>query len=164
MDRNPVPDPELTAFEQRLAAWKPAHEFLDHDRMLFEAGRASAQSAARSWRTATFGLALAVAALALSTTYQHHRHAAQTHALEAELVALQTRVPVDPSPGEESAPPAHSLQIVVERDSYFDLTRRLASDDLLERFDQPEPARSGHETPKLERLLQSHDTVPAIDL
>jgi hypothetical protein len=53
-----IPDrePELTALERRLAAWRPATGALDRDRMLYDAGRAAA--GARPWRLATAALML----------------------------------------------------------------------------------------------------------
>src|SRR5262249_52883449 len=62
----PVPRPEdLSALEQRLAAWRPSPEGLDADRMLFAAGRASAAGprARLLWPAAAACLALLSASL-----------------------------------------------------------------------------------------------------
>ena len=49
---------DLSEFERRLAAWRPAVGGLDRDRMLYEAGRAAARADGRvqSWRLATAAL------------------------------------------------------------------------------------------------------------
>src|SRR5438445_38546 len=65
MDNNmPHPD-DLTELERRLAAWKPAHDGLDHEAMLFAAGRASARPGGGwlAWPILSGSLALAAVAL-----------------------------------------------------------------------------------------------------
>ncbi len=45
--------PDLSPTERRIAAWRPSAVAIDRDRMLYEAGRASARAAARPWQFAT---------------------------------------------------------------------------------------------------------------
>ena len=45
--------PDLSRTERRIAAWRPSAVAIDRDRMLYEAGRASARAAARPWQFAT---------------------------------------------------------------------------------------------------------------
>jgi hypothetical protein len=121
-------DHDLTAMEQRLAAWRPAAGALDRDRMLYDAGRAAAmaESRVRSWRLAP--AALVLVAGTLGGLLMHERallalERSQRQSLEATLAARPGTLeptstalgPVDSSPAEPLAPT-----------SYFALTSRLA--------------------------------------
>ncbi len=113
---------DLRSLEHRLAAWRPSAGALDRDRMLYDAGRAAAQSEGRgrAWRLAT--ATLAVMTLGLGALLAQER--SQRMALEIALAAPM--VPSQPSP----TPPVAVELPPIERpapSSYFALTARLAA-------------------------------------
>ena len=123
-----VPGNDPSGFERRLASWLPAASALDRDRMLFEAGRASARAEVRAkvWPTAALGLALLVIGLGSLFARERSRRlglekvmAARTHAQAPALAATPMRV-APRSPRVERPDPS----------SYFVLTLRLAAGDL----------------------------------
>jgi hypothetical protein len=133
----PFSPEELTELERRLSGWAPTAAALDRDRMLFEAGRASARTGARIRLTTT--LAAGLAALAVGLGGWAVREHAQRRALELALadrsraleVALAGRQPVPavaPIPFDAPAP-----------ESYLVLTRRLATVGLDEPESPPKP-------------------------
>ncbi len=128
--------PDLSALEQRLAAWQPAEGALDRDRMLYEAGRAAAGSRVRPWQIGTAAMLFALASLggllavermqlvrerALLAQERARLNEVET-ALAAQLGTTQpvpmTPAPLAPIPPAE--PPAP--------DSYLALSSRLARD------------------------------------
>jgi hypothetical protein len=115
MDRNP--DNDLNDLEQRLTAWQPTTAGLNHDAMLFAAGRASARSAVgrMAWPILSATLALIVAG-----------QGAWLAAERAERLALARQLqPRDPEP----APPASSpAPAPLPPDSYLALRRSLEQD------------------------------------
>jgi hypothetical protein len=76
---SPFPRDELTELERRLSNWTPTATALDRDRMLFEAGRASARSGA--WGRPTTALAVGLAALAVALGGWAARERGQRRAL-----------------------------------------------------------------------------------
>ncbi|SIO60484.1 hypothetical protein SAMN05444166_6409 [Singulisphaera sp. GP187] len=115
-DRDPLVD--RNAFEQRLGQWRPAAGGLDRDRMLFEAGRASAGDASLR-RFAVGSIAgLLVVALGLGGLLVHER--SQRRFVEAELAAVRHPVNVD-----RPTSPAPTVVVAADPNSYLVLTRRM---------------------------------------
>ncbi len=123
-----APEHDPTGFERRLSSWLPAAAALDRDRMLFEAGMASARADSRGkvWRTAAVGLALLLAGLGGFLARERSRRLA----LETVLAAR----PPAPAPLLAEKPPRVGLPSPsTERpgpSSYLALTARLASGEL----------------------------------
>jgi hypothetical protein len=148
---------ELTALEQRLAAWRPASGALDRDRMLYDAGRAAAQAEnpIPFWPLAT--AALLVISIGLGGLLVHQRslraqdrnllaqEQSRRHILETTLAARdRTSGPSSPLPSSTvESPPIERLP----SSSYFVLTSRLtrsAQGLSSPEFDfEPEPRRPG---------------------
>jgi hypothetical protein len=123
-----APDHDPSGFERRLASWLPAASALDRDRMLFEAGRASARAESRGkvWPSAAVGLALLLVGLGGLFARERTRRLA----LETVLVA---RPPVQAPALALTPPPVAPPVLGAERlgpSSYFVLTTRLASGEL----------------------------------
>jgi hypothetical protein len=152
-----IVDPELSALEQRLAAWRPSPGALDRDRMLYDAGRAAARAENRlqSWRLATAALLVISIGLGGLLVYQRSlrlldrdllaQEQARRHALETALAAGDR--PLEPAPG-ISAPAVQATSIQrLPPTSYFILTARLTrSGQDLSAPDldfEPEPQRPG---------------------
>jgi hypothetical protein len=159
-----APEQDPTRFERRLATWLPAATALDRDRMLFEAGRASARAEARGkvWPFAALGLALLL--VGLGGLFARER--SQRIALETVLAANR--------PAQESVlaatPPRVALpNPIMERpdpSSYFVLTTRLGSGDVdfppVSRESSTERPPSGTGPPPLPLRLRS--VVRVLDL
>ncbi len=126
----------LSDLERRLEQWRPLPGSLDRDRMLFEAGRASAR--AESWGRLGAVLAASFALVAVGLGGLLVRERGHRHALEVTL-AERTREPVIADP---VLPPLPSRPEPAP-DSYLALTRRILTTGL----DDPPPlasnARSG---------------------
>ncbi len=90
----PYPDAPLTPLEEALRRLAPLPAALQRDRVMFEAGRASARSA-RPWQAAAATSALA--AVALGAVLLFHR--------PAPVVVERTIVLGAPPPAVEPAPP-----------------------------------------------------------
>jgi hypothetical protein len=163
MDSNLVPDPELTALEARIAAWKPSSGGLDHDRLLFEAGRASAGSS-RGWRTATGCLILTLAALGSLMVRERHRFIQHTQALQTELTAARSESLQKMAPREAVAMADLAVDLTVARASYLDLTRRLASGETLDAIDRPDQPTPSILAPDPGRPLRARDSDRLRDL
>jgi hypothetical protein len=131
---NPFPRDELTELERRLSGWTPAATALDRDRMLFEAGRASARNGA--WGRPTTALAAGLAALAVGLGGWAASEHGQRRALERALVVERSRAR-ESALAERLLPPALA-PIPVDTpapESYLVLTRRLG----IIGPDEPEP-------------------------
>jgi hypothetical protein len=119
----PRPEGDLNALEQRLGRWRPAPGVLDRDRLMFEAGLASARGA--SWGRLGFATAAcwALAAFALGGLLAHERGRRQ--ALETAL-ALRSNAP-NPTPAPVPAPPWQPPRATESPspDSYLALARRM---------------------------------------
>ncbi len=122
-----MPRDDLTHFEQWLAALRPASGGLDRDRMLFEAGRASARAEgrARAWALTAAASVLVAVGLALGLARERSRRLD----LERSLVAASRISPAIEPPSPPSPP------IDVAPDSYLALSRRLVAG-----LDDPRPA------------------------
>ena len=102
-------DPEvpLSDLERRLEQWRPASGSLDRDRMLFDAGRASAR--AESWGRLGAALAASFALVAVGLGGLLVRERAHRHGLEVAL-AERTREPalpelvIPPAPARRARP------------------------------------------------------------
>jgi hypothetical protein len=123
--QRPNHENDMTEFERRLAAWRPAGGTLNRDRMLYSAGRAAAQAEGqnRFWRLATAALVLMSTALAGLLA----RERSQRFALEKTLVighgpakSLSPAALLAQTPATESLAP----------NSYFELTAHLMASDL----------------------------------
>jgi hypothetical protein len=91
---------ELSRVEQRLAQWSPSAPALDRDRMLFEAGRASARTARAGQVVAALGAVLAVSFGVWGAHERSQRKAlelALTETTRALKVAQSARPVVPPS-------------------------------------------------------------------
>jgi hypothetical protein len=121
-------DDNPSGLERRLASWLPAATALDRDRMLFEAGRASAlaEGGGKAWPSAVVALALLLAGLGSLFARERSRRVALETVLAARLTAQ--------APVLAAAPPQATLPVPsTERpgpSSYFVLTSRLTSGDL----------------------------------
>lgn len=135
LDPPRIPDDSLTVLEARLRGWQPSPVGLDRDRLLFEAGRASARSGPRvgPWQSATAVLALLSTGLGLVLLDA----TADRRDLRQALLAQQTptgpipeRAPIpDPIPSVPEPVPPRPLAEPrpLDPSSYLALTRRLAS-------------------------------------
>jgi hypothetical protein len=141
-----IPDrePDLTALERRLAGWKPSATALDRDRMLYDAGRASA--GVRAWRLATAVLLLASLALGGFATQQRARLGreqallAHERARRLELETALAAWTAAPRPSAADPPPVGAPAA----GSYLALTARLAADGI----DAPWPAAESEPAPR----------------
>ena len=118
------PEGPLSDLERRLEQWRPASGSLDRDRMLFDAGRASAR--AESWGRLGAALAASFALVAVGLGGLLVRERAHRHGLEVAL-AERTREPALPelvSPLPPLAEPAPN--------SYLALSRRILASGLEE--------------------------------
>jgi hypothetical protein len=112
----PLPD-DLNDLQRRLAGCRPAEAGLDADRMLFEAGRASAQPGRGRllWPLST--ACLAVLCIILAASLIHER--AQRLALDRQVQPVPApSVPAPAPPGSEPLSPAAYLALrqALERD------------------------------------------------
>jgi hypothetical protein len=123
-----TPEQDPTRFERRLASWLPAATALDRDRMLFEAGRASARAEARGkvWPFAALGLALLL--VGLGGLFARER---------SQRIGLETLLAAHPpaqAPVLAATPPRVALPNPIvewpDPSSYFVLTTRLGSGDM----------------------------------
>ncbi len=119
----PFPEDELKELEQRLSSWTPSVVALGRDRMLFEAGRASARSEIR-YRLTT-ALAACVTALAVGLGGWAVREHAQRRALELALAERSRAVPVALAEPWHVAPSVPNSTTAPE--SYLALSRRLST-------------------------------------
>ena len=145
----PGPEGELTDLERRLARWRPATVGLDRDRLLFEAGRASARGLARLISS----LALMLVAAVLGVLLVGERN--QRHFLEFRLAQMTNKAaspsPIEPTPplivGHPPAP-----------DSYLALSLRLRTAGL-DDISMPAPdATTGDAPPSPEPPLRVRGT------
>ena len=118
-----LPECPLSDLERRLQRWRPLPGSLDRDRMLFDAGRASAR--AESWGRLGAALAASFALVAVGLGGLLVRERGYRHALEVTL-AERTREPVLADP----APPPLPSRPAPARDSYLALTRRILTTGL----------------------------------
>lgn len=131
--------PDLSALEQRLAAWQPAEGGLDRDRMLYEAGRSSAAaSRARPWQIGAAAMLFALAGLGGLLAVEHAQLARERALLAQERARLNevetalaarlgtTRpIPMTPAPAPIAPiPPAEPPA----SDSYLALSSRLTGE------------------------------------
>lgn len=134
------PEGDLTDLERRLARWQPASLGLARDRMLFEAGRATAR--AEVWARVPLASAAVLALVAVSLGAMLVRERDQRHALEVRIVQ-QTNLPKPTAPPIEPAPAP-----IVERppapDSYLVLTHHMLAVGL---DDAPLPMPTPSATP-----------------
>ena len=123
-----IPRDDLTDPERQLAALRPTARGLDRDRMLFEAGRASARAGdrARVWALSAAASALVVVGLGVALARERSR----TLGLERALIVAQEAAPAPRPP--HATPPEPSQPIEVAPDSYLALSRRALAglDDL----------------------------------
>ena len=141
------PEQEPTPIERRLASWRPASVTDARDRMLFEAGRASAHAHAKAlgavWVSSL--ILLAMVGLGLGSLLLGER--SRRHALEAELAAVTAaRPPETPQLADRPAPPVDLPPLTLAPSSYFVLTAQLRSGSLdLAMPETPLPDRPGAE-------------------
>jgi hypothetical protein len=103
MDAHPD---DLNDLERRLAAWQPAADGLDADRLLFDAGRAAAS--ARSRRIHLAHLVLATFCFVWAV-FEHHERLSLERRVR-ELSAPSPTAPAVPEPSLSPEPPSpHSL-------------------------------------------------------
>jgi hypothetical protein len=127
-----APDPDdLSGLERRLSAWRPASGALDRDRMLYEAGRASARAEDRGrlWRASAAVLALAAVGLGVQLARERSRGLALERAL-AEALPGHTPAAETPGPRLADLTPRR-----LPASSYLVLTSRLVTGAL----DDPGP-------------------------
>lgn len=129
---------ELTAFEGRLATWRPAAGGLDRERMLYDAGRsvARADSRVQAWRLATAAVVLLLIGSSAMIVRQQSLIARDKHLLARELsrrrsleAALVVQIPSPATPGAVSHRPADATPVEpFAPASYFALVSRQALD------------------------------------
>ena len=118
-----IPRDDLTDPARQLAALRPTARGLDRDRMLFEAGRASARADGRVWVLSAAASALVVVGLGVALARERSRALGLERALIVEReVPAATTVPT----------PLPIAPIEVAPDSYLALSRRALAglDDL----------------------------------
>jgi hypothetical protein len=122
-----IPQDDLTDLERRLTALRPTAQALDRDRMLFEAGRASARGEGRAWVLSAAASALMVVGLGVALARERSR----ALGLERDLIAAG-EVPAAPPIAVTAAPREPSPPVEVAPDSYLALSRRALAglDDL----------------------------------
>ncbi len=118
------PEGPLSDLERRLEQWRPSPGSLDRDRMLFDAGRASAR--AESWGRLGLALAASFALVAVAMGGLLVRERGYRHALEVTL-AERTRAPASP---EVDLPPPSFAEPAPN--SYLALSRRILASGLVE--------------------------------
>jgi hypothetical protein len=142
---DPLPRDDLTDLELRLSGWTPSAAALNRDRMLFEAGRASARSDTRG--RLTTALAASLAALAVGLGGWAVREHAQRRAVELALAdrsrALEVALAVRPLPSE----PASVRLDATAPNTYLALSHRLAT--------------AGVDVPEMPPAPPAHDQRPA---
>ena len=97
----PLDRPEMTALEASLGKLAPCPAALDRDRLLFEAGRASARPG-RLWQGAAAAASLTAAALALLLVLRP----APVTVVEPRVVYVHERPAPQPAPEDPATPPA----------------------------------------------------------
>jgi hypothetical protein len=123
-----MPRDDLTRIERQLSALRPAGGGIDRDRMLFEAGRASAR--AEGWARAWTFAAAASALVAVSLGVGLARERSRTLDLERALIVAWVTPPAPDAPIPAPSPP-----IEIAPDSYLALSHRA-----LAGLDEPAPA------------------------
>jgi hypothetical protein len=127
-ERNdPRDDAALTGLERRLAGWRPEAGGLDRDRMLYEAGRASARASTRRWASAFAASALVATGLGAALARERSERSGLQRAL-----AARDRPEQSPAPPSPALTP--TLSAVPAPDSYWSLTRRIVAG-----LDEPAP-------------------------
>ncbi|GIW86433.1 MAG: hypothetical protein KatS3mg108_0757 [Isosphaeraceae bacterium] len=114
-----MPD-ELSELERRLAGWQPAAPTnLSRERMLFEAGRASAVSARGPW---TLSACLAMVCASLGAGWAAERSGRiQAENVAARLTPREAPTAIEPT---SSIPPPTMPRRPPDPSSYFALTQR----------------------------------------
>jgi hypothetical protein len=82
---------ELNAFESRLAAWRPASDGLDADRLMFRAGRASVRGRL-AWPAAAVSLALVSLCLGQRLLSERAQHWTDNLAMQSRIDLLTQSV------------------------------------------------------------------------
>jgi DNA-binding transcriptional LysR family regulator len=126
--------------ESRLLGWRPSAGGLDRDRMLFDAGRASARSSGRvgPWHSATVLLALLSTGLGLAlldatADRRDLRQALLARQIPVEPIPDPGPIPTAPDVAPEPTPPGPIADPrPPDPSSYLALTRRLVSGDGLD--------------------------------
>lgn len=113
-----IPRDDLTDLEHRLAALRPSNGGLDRDRMLFDAGRASARAEGRA-RAWAFAAASTVVAVGLGFGLARER----SRALDLERALVAAREPT-PAPKATELPTGAAPAVEAAPDSYLALSRR----------------------------------------
>lgn len=138
------PQRDLNDLERPLSRLRPASIGLSRERMLFEAGRASASAGRRRSAFAFTTAALSVAVVVLGGLLLHERSRRQ--ALEVELAALPER-PAPSRPGPSLSPPVLVASAVEASDSYLMLSRRIQAEGIEERRPSVAPSPEGRPLP-----------------
>jgi hypothetical protein len=157
---------DMTAFERRLAAWRPSGSPLARDRMLFNAGRATAldESRIRYWRLTTVALILVTSGLGVLLAQERSQRLALQTASAFRSRSAET------APIVSSSAPAPAFEPLAPI-SYFALTTHLMANDLETpalpanndaRPVNPDPAHP--RAPLGRRPLRSRDFNSVLDL
>jgi hypothetical protein len=123
MDSNSTPAGDLNDLARRLAEWRPSPTGLEVDRLMFDAGRASARSGRGRfiWPAVSAGLALTAMALGIGLA---HERAAR---LELAMQLRDSAPAVAPGRGSELEP-AESPPTQAPPASYLAARRALTED------------------------------------
>ena len=109
MDSNSSSSDELKKLERRLAKWSPAEDGLDHEAMLFAAGRASVRGRGISFAWPIASICMAATTLALGTwlSIERSERISLLREIESRSVATPQNsiVPMDPIPYSEPISP-----------------------------------------------------------
>jgi hypothetical protein len=142
----------MTELERRLAGWSPAPVALDRDRMLFDAGRASAQARIPGSLLTALAASLAALAVAFGGWAIHER--AQRRGLEVALAQRSRALEVARNGRSLPLPQPASMAVATPGpNTYLALSNRLATGGL----DVPEspavPTVHDHGSPSPARSL-----------
>jgi hypothetical protein len=160
MDANSTPPAgDLNDLERRLAEWRPSASGLEVDRLMFAAGRASAQSGRGRFIWPAVSAGLALTAVVLGIGLAHERAARQELAMQ-----LRESAPgVGPARGSElgpaESPPNPPTQAPPA--SYL-AARRALTEDLDSWPVADHRAREGEPSPQ-RTVLTSHSPVTLIE-
>jgi hypothetical protein len=155
MDSNSTPPPDLNDLERRMAEWRPSPTGLEVDRLMFAAGRASAQSSRGRfvWPLVSAGLALTAVALGIGLA---HERAAR---LELAMQLRDSATGVGPTRGSELGP-AESTPTPTQPASYLAARRALTED--LDSWPVADHCVEGEPSPR-PPVLTSHSPVTLIE-
>jgi hypothetical protein len=157
MDTNSTPPPgDLNDLERRLAEWRPSASGLEVDRLMFAAGRASAQSSRGRFVWPLVSAGLALTAVALGIGLAHERAARQELAMQLRDSAPAVAPARGSEPGPAESPPTQAPPA-----SYLAARRALTED--LDSWPVADHRVGEREPAPRPAVLTSHSPVTLIE-